>query len=251
MPDHSPYAEPVDPHKGWHSRGYPPHFDQPGLVQSLTFRLADSLPARVRERLGGENDEVQFSRQVERALDNGYGACHLRNPRVAEMVENALLHFDEERYRMLAWVIMPNHVHCVFEMREGFPLSGLLHSWRSFTAHEAAKIVSFDPPFWWDDYFDRYVRDYDHYQNVVFYIHRNPVSAGLCDQPEDWRWSSAHRKRPTLSKIVMPDGSFRDAGSAGVSPAPVDKLPQAVKAGETPALPVTKTSRRARRPYSL
>src|SRR5207249_391321 len=31
--------------RGWHSRGYLPHFDAPGTQQFLTWRLADSLPA--------------------------------------------------------------------------------------------------------------------------------------------------------------------------------------------------------------
>ncbi|MFO7697076.1 MAG: hypothetical protein R6X16_07960 [Anaerolineae bacterium] len=31
-------------HKGWYTRGYLPHRDEPGLVQAITFHLADSLP---------------------------------------------------------------------------------------------------------------------------------------------------------------------------------------------------------------
>ena len=41
----------VPPAKNWYSRGYLPHFDHPGLIQSITFRLADALPAQVMERL--------------------------------------------------------------------------------------------------------------------------------------------------------------------------------------------------------
>jgi len=210
MNDHHNESSP-SPHRGWHSRGYLPHFDQPGLIQSITIRLADSLPANLREQWESESDEKQRSRRIEQLLDRGYGASHLRHPKVAELVENALLHFDGQRYRMLAWVIMPNHVHCVFEMMAGFPLSSLLHSWKSFTAHEAAKLVEFEAPFWWEDYYDRYMRDMDHYESTVRYLHRNPCSAGLCDQPEDWRWSSAGlQEKRNLSKVIMPDRSFRE-----------------------------------------
>ncbi len=31
--------------RGWYSKGYLPHSDFPGLVQMITYRLADSLPA--------------------------------------------------------------------------------------------------------------------------------------------------------------------------------------------------------------
>jgi REP element-mobilizing transposase RayT len=205
------HEEPTKPHRGWHSRGYLPHFDQPCLIQSVTIRLADSLPASLREQWESDGDERERSRRIEQVLDRGYGASHLRHPKVAELVENALLHFDGERYRMLAWVLMPNHVHCVFEMMDGFPLSGLLHSWKSFTAHEAAKLVAFEAPFWWEDYYDRYMRDIRHYEATVRYIHRNPCAAGLCAEPHDWRWSSARRgEMPTLSKVIMPDGRFRE-----------------------------------------
>ena len=34
----------------WTSRGYLPHFDRPGLIQSVTFRLVDSVPTDVIEK---------------------------------------------------------------------------------------------------------------------------------------------------------------------------------------------------------
>ena len=57
------------------------------------------------------------------------------------MVEGGLLHFDAQRYLLLAWCVMPNHVHALIETREGWPLDGVLHSWKSFTSHEAGKIL--------------------------------------------------------------------------------------------------------------
>src|ERR1017187_1657740 len=35
--------------KGWHTRGYLPHYDKPGLMEMLTFRLADAMPASRRQ----------------------------------------------------------------------------------------------------------------------------------------------------------------------------------------------------------
>lgn len=133
--------------KGWHSRGYIPHFDQPGLIQGVTFRLADSLPAHVVEFLAEDREDTDNSTKsvkrarVEAYLNAGHGACYLRDPRIARLVENALLHFDGERYRMIAWVIMPNHVHTLIETVEGYPLGTILHSWKSYTAKEANRIL--------------------------------------------------------------------------------------------------------------
>lgn len=181
-------------HKGWHSRGYLPHFDAPNLIQGITFRLWDALPAHVEEMLAAEIDEhtnIARRTQLEGYLNAGHGACFLRDPRIATLVEQALWHFDGERYRLIAWVVMPNHVHTVAETIEGHPLSQVVHSWKSFTATEANKILGRTGQFWFRDYFDRYIRDERHLANAIRYVHYNPVAAGLAEEPEDWPYSSA------------------------------------------------------------
>ena len=101
------------PHKAWHNRGYLPHFDEAGTVQFLTFRLVDAVPAemvaawKTELKLSGEEvaDDprcAQLRRRIERYADQGHGACWLKDARVAEVVRDALLHFDSERYRLLA-----------------------------------------------------------------------------------------------------------------------------------------------------
>jgi hypothetical protein len=106
-------------HKEWYSRGYLPHFDHVGLIQVVTFRLVDALPTDLLEKLekavSKEND-VEKRKRIEAWLDAGYGSCWLRDPRIAAIVEEALLHFDAHRYRLLAWAIMPNHVHALVEL---------------------------------------------------------------------------------------------------------------------------------------
>ena len=97
-------------HKGWHSRGYLPHLDSPELIQAVTFRLADAVPKDVIERWKRELEQATSeSPEQERILrehiarfeDAGHGACHLRNPSYASILQNALLHFDGDRYRLL------------------------------------------------------------------------------------------------------------------------------------------------------
>ena len=85
--------------RGWHSRGYLPHFDSPETIQFVTFRLADSLPRTVIETLYAQVDAVQ---RIDHELDSGLGACWLRRPEIAVLVQDALLHFDGDRYRLLA-----------------------------------------------------------------------------------------------------------------------------------------------------
>src|SRR6266513_2670330 len=89
---------------GWHSRGYLPHFDGGEIAQTVTFRLADSLPQTVLERWKSElaadssNTDAVLRRRIERYLDQGHGGRALGNGRVAKMVQKSLLHFDGERY---------------------------------------------------------------------------------------------------------------------------------------------------------
>ncbi len=101
-----------------------------------------------------------------------------------------LRHFDAERYRLLAWCVMPNHVHTLVEMMVGFPLEDVVHSWKSYTAHEINRILGRRGRVWQPEGFDRYIRDEKHFNRVIGYIEDNPVSAGLVRSAEDWPWSS-------------------------------------------------------------
>src|SRR5438270_11879833 len=136
-----------------------------------------------------EDDREKY-RRMEQMLDRGLGACHLREARVAQMVQDNLWFHDDKSYRLLAWVIMPNHLHVLAEMRK--PLGLVLKNWKSYTGSEANKILArVGEIFWQPDYFDRYIRDQEHYRKVVRYIENNPVKAGLAREPAAWLWSSA------------------------------------------------------------
>ncbi len=102
---------------GWYDRGYIPHFDGGEIPQFFTFRLCDSLPQAVAEKwreeteYQGEEGKVTFRKNVEKYLDKGFGKCFLQDERVAEMTQNSLHFHHEKKYNLIAWVIMPNHIH--------------------------------------------------------------------------------------------------------------------------------------------
>jgi REP element-mobilizing transposase RayT len=218
-------VESPEPHLGWYSRGYLPHWDHPGMIQSVNFRLGDSMPASVIENwkneLGllpenGRQDAgaprkhaVELRRRIEEYLDAGYGNCWLNRPDVARLVECALFHFDGQRYLLLAWCIMPNHVHVMIETREGFTLAGILHSWKSFTANQANQLLKRRGEFWQREYLDRYIRHAEHYQQAVAYIEENPVKAGLARVKTDWPWGSARFRQSGMT-------AAGNTGSAGI-----------------------------------
>lgn len=72
-------------------------------------------------------------------------------------------------------------------------LDDLFHSIKSFTAHEANKILNRVGQCWQREAFDRYIRDCKPFTNVIDYIEKNPVKAGLCNSPDDWEFSSAFK----------------------------------------------------------
>jgi putative DNA methylase len=182
----------------WRSRGYLPHWEAGEVPQGITFRLADSLPSQVLADMRTQlqdlhDDKLAVAQRIkfEQALDRGHGEARLANPRVAEIVERSFLHFDEVRYRLHAWVIMPNHVHVVATPRGDWELATIVHSWKSYSATMANRLLGRSGAFWSREYFDRVIRDDIHYANAVSYAAMNPVKAGLCQQPEEWRFSSA------------------------------------------------------------
>lgn len=194
----------------WRSRGYLPHFETREKMQSITFRLADSLPqsklvelARELEQLPKEQRDLARRKAIEQWLDAGMGCCALGHPAVARVVQDTLLHFDGDRYKLLAWCIMPNHVHVlIFPEAE---LGEIVQSWKSYTGRWAlannAELGLGVPgkAFWMREYWDRYIRDKKHYEAVVDYIHNNPVKAGLCTTADNWRWSSKTPRAPSTS----------------------------------------------------
>jgi len=188
--------------KGWFSRGYLPHLDSIYVIQSITFRLADSIPReRLRQlenalkHLPTSAQDRQRSQKIEHWLDAGMGCCALKHPRMATVIMETLEKHDPKRYGLIAWCIMPNHVHVLIEPRASLPK--IVQSWKSYTGRWAmtknAELGLGVPgrAFWMRDFWDRYIRDEHHFQRVVDYIHWNPVKAGLCREPHEWRWSSA------------------------------------------------------------
>jgi len=174
-----------------------PHWQQDNVTYFVTFRLGDSLPAERVAQWRGEREawlcahpqpwsaetEMEYVRHFEHlsehCMDEGHGACLLRSGVPQHTVADALAHFDGQRYRQHAWVVMPNHVHALFSLLGGNKLEELLKSWKGFTTHAINQALIREGPLWQKDYFDRLVRNSEHFWNCAGYIRRNPEKAGL------------------------------------------------------------------------
>jgi REP element-mobilizing transposase RayT len=182
-----------------------PHWTKDGAIYAITFRLADSLPADVLEGWRRDREAIVVmarqqdrpltmeevrqlehlhSERVEKLLDAGVGECWLRQGRIAHLVQEELKHFEGKRYDLLSWCIMPNHVHAVIRPLPGFELPQILHSWKSYLAKEANKLLDRRGEFWQPEYYDHIVRDEEDLSHSIDYCWENPDNVGL----EDWPW---------------------------------------------------------------
>jgi putative transposase len=193
---------------GWHKRGYLPHCDFPGLVQFVTFRLADSMPVSrcgEWEHLLKIEDNREKRTKLEEYLDRGVGECHLRDPHIAKIAEDAMLYFHNERYEMIAWCVMPNHVHVLVHVWD-WPLAKMLQNWKSITAVKINRILNRSGEFWQREYWETFMQSEEQERAAIRYIESNPVKAKLCQVAKEWPFSSA-RHRDKYNRLLVNDGA--------------------------------------------
>jgi putative transposase len=186
-----------------------PHWSQPGAVAFITWRAWDSMPEKVirqwqqeREawlrRHGISSSAPDWQAQVRGLgpilenelrrvltdrwndhLDDCHGACVLRQPDLSKIVADSLLHFDGDRFEMMDFVVMPNHVHIL----AAFPRSEVMlqqcESWKHFTAAKINRNLGVKGRFWLQDAFDHLVRSQDQFEYLRNYIAENPIKAAL------------------------------------------------------------------------
>jgi putative transposase len=106
--------------------------------------------------------------------------------------------------RVYAYVIMPEHIHLLLSepkrnapmgasFKPGVGLSGevtLADALKSLKQGVSRRLIGDAEHFWQKRYYDFNIRNHPQFVEKIRYIHRNPVKRGLCEHPEDWKWSS-------------------------------------------------------------
>jgi REP element-mobilizing transposase RayT len=169
-----------------------PHWRQAGVTYFVTFRLIDSLPTQKLVALRREkarwlalnpppHNERQeneyhanFSTRVHTWLDAGHGKCVLAQPEIRQLVENALRFFNDQRYKLGEFVVMPNHVHVLVEPLTNHRLDRILHSWKSFSAKQINASTGSKGSIWHRESFDHIVRSPMQLARIEQYIRDNP-----------------------------------------------------------------------------
>ena len=193
--DNHPFFDPdtpVDAH-----RNRLPHWQQGHSFVFVTWRLGDSLPLaklilwREERRLWMKRHprpwdsqtarryHDRFSQQIEHWLDQGSGSCLLKDPALARIVAGALRYFDGQRYELSSFVVMPNHVHVLFRPLGSHRIGKIMSCWKGFTGNRIRKETGTSGRLWQKEYWDRLIRNPEHYWRCVEYIRENPGRAGL------------------------------------------------------------------------
>src|SRR5262245_47664922 len=107
------------------------------------------------------------------------------------MIRRNLYHHNGTKYHLLAYCVMPNHVHVVLipidvgEAQQAVgptedscgeqpdtksPLASIMHSLKSYTANQANALLRRTGPFWQHESYDHWVRDDEELERVVGYI---------------------------------------------------------------------------------
>ena len=112
-------------------------------------------------------------------LDQGYGACPLRETDAAQIVANTLSHFDGDRYHLGDFVVMPNHVHVLVCLLGTIELESQCTSWKKYSATKINRLLNQRGRFWQEESFDHLVRSPEQFDYLRRYIRENPIKAGL------------------------------------------------------------------------
>ena len=190
-----------------------PHFQPANETFHVIFRLAGSLPIQVIQTAKQEREEflnqvrnitqvearkrllcewlARYSHRFDDWLNCAtVGPFWLKNPLIADIVAESIRFRDPDVYDLLAYCIMPNHVHMLITVvRSDASLYRIIRSLKSFSARESNLILGRSGAFWQHESYDHVVRSADELERTVWYIMQNPVKAGFCSDWQAWKWS--------------------------------------------------------------
>jgi REP element-mobilizing transposase RayT len=200
------------------SRGRLPHWEKEEGLYFITFHLADSLPQSVLAKIVERHNLLATAKQnnanllpeqeallagyshsrIEEYFDRGAGSCAFNDPRIAGAMAAALRFREGAHYRLLAWCIMPNHVHVVVRLFPGQELARVVKAWKNFSAKAANQTLGRKGRFWQREYYDRLIRNEDEFNRAIRYVVENPLKARLRDW--NWFWSAGWEARATAGQ---------------------------------------------------
>jgi putative transposase len=186
-----------------------PHWAQAGVVCFMTWRTWDSMPRAVLAAWLAERDDwlsrhgidpraVDWRSRVEkldvrsqeafrgfvadrwdRRLDECHGKCVLRERETATIVADSFYRFDGDRYELVDFVVMPNHIHLLAALPTEEGMLKQCYSWKKYTATHINRRLGRRGEFWQTEGFDHLLRSNEELAHYRSYIAENPIRAHL------------------------------------------------------------------------
>ncbi|MEI6083955.1 MAG: aminotransferase class I/II-fold pyridoxal phosphate-dependent enzyme [Verrucomicrobiota bacterium] len=143
---------------------------------------------------------------------------------------------DQQRIRLLGFVVMPDHVHVALALCEGWTLDKVMHSLKSFTSHQLGRELGLAGTIWQAGYHDQGLRERRDFEKHLDYMHDNPRRAGLVRAAEEYPFSTAHPEFSGEIDWSWLEGETLESGRGGdaAPTTPVVNHPRAVGAVSPP-----------------
>ena len=195
-----------------------PHIHPEGYPLFITFRLADSLPLDVLQELTTQRErelnvlksqspdeiykiEKKYFGRYDEWLDRCvFGPRWLEDKAIADIVAEKIHSMNGKYFQLMAYCIMPNHVHLLIESiianhlrhrgkTAKYPVTDALRLLKGRTARACNLKLKRSGQFWHHESYDHYVRDEHELERIIKYILYNPVKAELVEDWQKWQFT--------------------------------------------------------------
>ncbi len=95
-------------------------------------------------------------------------------------IQNLMIQDQQECTKTLAFIVMPDHIHWLLELKQTKTLANVVKNVKAKTAQAIGK------PIWQAGYYDHAIRKEEDMQSIARYIVANPVRAGLVTKVGDY-----------------------------------------------------------------
>ena len=197
------------------------------------LRASEYLRFRIEALKAAEGRPEPAARFLRRAievhLDRGLGSCPFREAEFARLIEDGILRTHDRRARLLAWTVMPNHVHVLCERKEGVGLRSLVSGWKTTGVRRLNARCGRTGVLWARDVLHRPLSDPADYRRAVAYVEANPLMAGLVRDHAEHRCSS--RRFRTVHELL--DAAELSAAAEAARATPSATTRRGSRAGTT------------------
>ncbi len=155
-----------------------PHIDSIGTYQFITFRTKESLDPYLKKLYSRNETEKIKQYKMDQYLDSSQNGTLLYGE-ILEKIRDYYLAYDKNVFEVEALSIMPNHIHILLKQNDN--ISNVMRVLKGGAGHIVNKTLGRKGAVWSRDYYDKVIRDEDHFWIVYEYIKYNAVKANLDD----------------------------------------------------------------------